>query len=136
MRTGIVSVVLSWAAVKAGSPARGDEPAKEQPTTGAASHRFLAEGRDGMVPQPGHSSGVVAVDRWGNVAAVTHSINAVLWGSTRIFVGGVSIPDSAALQQDSVKRAGPGHLQLDARSHPGLVDRVNNWHPASGRKRQ
>jgi gamma-glutamyltranspeptidase/glutathione hydrolase len=57
---------------------------------------------------PGHSDGVVVADRWGNVAAVTHSINTVLWGNTGLFVGGVSIPDSAAIQPDAVKRAGPG----------------------------
>ena len=57
---------------------------------------------------PGHSDGVVVADRWGNVAAVTHSINTVLWGDTGLFVGGVSIPDSAAIQPDAVKRAGPG----------------------------
>ena len=63
--------------------------------------------------RPGHSSGVVAADRWGNVAAMTHSINTVLWGNTGIFVGGVSIPDSAAFQQDAIKRAGPGHRLPD-----------------------
>jgi gamma-glutamyltranspeptidase / glutathione hydrolase len=55
-----------------------------------------------------HSSGVVVVDRWGNVAAVTHSINTAIWGKTGIFVGGVSIPDSAAFQQEAIKEAGPG----------------------------
>jgi gamma-glutamyltranspeptidase / glutathione hydrolase len=67
-------------------------------------------------PRPGHSSGVVVVDRWGNAAAVTHSINTVLWGNTGIFVGGVSIPDSAAFQQDAIKRAGPGHRLPDPMS--------------------
>jgi gamma-glutamyltranspeptidase/glutathione hydrolase len=46
----------------------------------------------------GHSSGVVAVDRWGTVAAVTHSISTAVWGKTGIFVGGVSISDSASFQ--------------------------------------
>jgi gamma-glutamyltranspeptidase/glutathione hydrolase len=57
---------------------------------------------------PSHSDGVVVADRWGNVAAITHSINTTLWGDTGLFVGGVSIPDSAAIQPDAVKRAGPG----------------------------
>jgi gamma-glutamyltranspeptidase/glutathione hydrolase len=57
---------------------------------------------------PRHSSGVVAVDQWGNVAAVTHSINTVLWGNTGLFVDGVSIPDSAAFQQKAIKEVGPG----------------------------
>jgi gamma-glutamyltranspeptidase/glutathione hydrolase len=65
---------------------------------------------------PAHSSGVVAVDRWGNVAAVTHSINAVLWGATGIFVGGISIPDSASFQQEAMKRAGPGNRLPDPMS--------------------
>ena len=79
--------------------------------------------QDGRVAQCGqarkcearsnHSSGVVAVDRWGNVAAVTHTCNAVVWGNTGIFVGGVSIPDSASFQQVAIKRAGPGHRLPD-----------------------
>jgi len=55
-----------------------------------------------------HSDGVVAVDRLGNIAAVTHSANAILWGSTGIFVDGVSVPDSASFQQMAVREAGPG----------------------------
>ena len=45
-----------------------------------------------------------------------------LWGNTGIFVGGVSIPDSAAFQQDAIKRAGPGHRLPDAMS-PLIVTR-------------
>jgi gamma-glutamyltranspeptidase/glutathione hydrolase len=71
---------------------------------------------------PKHSSGVVAVDRWGNVAALTHSINTVAWGSTGIFVGGVSIPDSASFQQEAVKHAGPGNRLPDAMA-PLIVTR-------------
>ena len=61
----------------------------------------------------GHSSGVVAVDRWGNVAAVTHSCNAVIWGNTGIFVGGISVPDSASFQQEAIKQVGPGNRLPD-----------------------
>ena len=53
------------------------------------------------------------MDRWGNVAAVTHTINTALWGNTGIFVDGVSIPDSASFQQEAIKRAGPGHRLPD-----------------------
>ena len=60
-----------------------------------------------------HSDGVVAVDRWGNMAAVTHSINTVLWGRTGIIVDGVSIPDSAAIQVEAVAAAGPGNRLPD-----------------------
>jgi gamma-glutamyltranspeptidase / glutathione hydrolase len=79
-------------------------------------------GGPGAKGRPGHSSGVVAVDRWGNVAAVTHTINTALWGNTGIFVGGVSIPDSAAFQQDVIKQAGPGHRLPDPMS-PTIVAR-------------
>jgi gamma-glutamyltranspeptidase/glutathione hydrolase len=59
--------------------------------------------------KPGeHSAAVVTVDRWGNVAAVVHTINALWWGETGIFVDGVSVPDSATHQQHLVARAGPG----------------------------
>jgi len=72
--------------------------------------------------QPGHSSGVVVVDRWGNVAAVTHSINTVLWGNTGIMVAGISIPDSAAFQQEAIKQVGPGKRLPDPMS-PLIVTR-------------
>jgi gamma-glutamyltranspeptidase/glutathione hydrolase len=58
-------------------------------------------------PRPEHSDAVVAVDRWGNVAALTHTINTNLWGETGIFVGGVSVPDSASFQREQVREAGP-----------------------------
>src|SRR5262247_2866758 len=49
-----------------------------------------------------HSAGVVAVDGKGNMAAVLHTINTVLWGTTGIFVDGISIPDSATFQQSQI----------------------------------
>ena len=48
---------------------------------------------------PHHSNAIVVVDKDGNIAAVTHTINAVIWGDTGIVVGGIPIPDSAAFQQ-------------------------------------
>jgi gamma-glutamyltranspeptidase/glutathione hydrolase len=59
-------------------------------------------------PEGGHSDGVAAVDAQGNVAAVSHTINSFAWGTTGIFVGGVSIPDSACFNQADMKRVGPG----------------------------
>jgi gamma-glutamyltranspeptidase / glutathione hydrolase len=59
-------------------------------------------------PNSGHSDAVVVVDRWGNVAALTHTINTSLWGETGIFVDGVSIPDSASIQRQQVYEIGPG----------------------------
>jgi gamma-glutamyltranspeptidase / glutathione hydrolase len=55
-----------------------------------------------------HSAGVVAVDGQGNVAAVLHSINTAVWGTTGIFVDGISIPDSASFQQSQIARIKPG----------------------------
>jgi gamma-glutamyltranspeptidase / glutathione hydrolase len=67
-----------------------------------------------------HSAGVVAVDGKGNMAAVLHSINAELWGTTGIFVDGVSIPDSAAFQQYQIARIKPGDRLPDA-TYPIIV---------------
>ena len=60
-------------------------------------------GRDGS-----HSSGVVAVDERGNVAAVVHTINTWNWGATGIFVDGISISDVGCWAQRSITDAGPG----------------------------
>ena len=48
------------------------------------------------------------VDKDGNVAAITHTINSVIWGDTGIVVGGVPIPDSAAFQQARLVTVKPG----------------------------
>ena len=64
---------------------------------------------DGAMSSPGgHSDGVLAMDAEGNVAAIGHTINTAMWGTTGIFVGGVSIPDSATYQQERIREAGPG----------------------------
>ncbi|MBN1223626.1 MAG: gamma-glutamyltransferase [Candidatus Aminicenantes bacterium] len=55
-----------------------------------------------------HSDAVVAVDQYGNVAAVCHSINTTWWGTTGIFIDGISIPDSACFQQQLINTVGPG----------------------------
>jgi len=71
----------------------------------------LGEVRD--PPQPvdtHHSDSVVVVDRWGNVAALVHTINTVLWGTTGIVVGGIPISDAAGFQQASIAMIKPGHL--------------------------
>jgi gamma-glutamyltranspeptidase/glutathione hydrolase len=60
-----------------------------------------------------HSAGVVAVDQWGNVAAVVHSINTLHWGSTGIFVDGVSVNDSAWVNLPLVMTVGPGERVPD-----------------------
>jgi gamma-glutamyltranspeptidase/glutathione hydrolase len=69
---------------------------------------------------PKHSAAVVAVDRWGNMAAVVHSINTVGWGKTGIMVDGISIPDSAWFQQKQIFRAGPG-TRLPDPTNPCII---------------
>jgi gamma-glutamyltranspeptidase / glutathione hydrolase len=57
---------------------------------------------------PHHSDAIVVVDRWGNIAALTHSINTLLWGTTGMVVGGIPIPDAAGLQQERLAAINPG----------------------------
>jgi gamma-glutamyltranspeptidase/glutathione hydrolase len=71
-----------------------------------------------------HSDAVVVVDRWGNVAALTHTNNANLWGETGLFVDGVSIPDAATLQREQIREAGPGRRLPDTMG-PVIVLRGN-----------
>ena len=53
---------------------------------------------------------VVVVDEEGNVAAAQYSIYTLLWGTTGIFVGGVSIPDTGCFLQHQILETGPGEL--------------------------
>lgn len=55
-----------------------------------------------------HSDAVVAIDRWGNIAALVHSSNTTVWGTTGIFVDGISIPDPASFQQSLIVQTRPG----------------------------
>jgi gamma-glutamyltranspeptidase / glutathione hydrolase len=71
-------------------------------------------------PARNHSSSVVAVDEQGNVAALLHSCNCLLWGTTGIFVDGISIPDAATFQQAGISRAGPG-TRLPEATNPVIV---------------
>jgi gamma-glutamyltranspeptidase/glutathione hydrolase len=57
---------------------------------------------------PHHSNSIVVIDREGNIAAITHTINAVIWGDTGIVVDGIPIPDSAAFQQARLANVKPG----------------------------
>jgi gamma-glutamyltranspeptidase / glutathione hydrolase len=71
----------------------------------------LDEVRDPPQPEDTHhSDSVVVVDRWGNVAALVHTINTVLWGTTGIVVGGIPISDAAGFQQASMATIKPGDL--------------------------
>jgi len=56
----------------------------------------------------GHSDFVLTADDHGNIAAVCHSINTALWGTTGIVVDGIAIPDPATFQQNALARLVPG----------------------------
>jgi gamma-glutamyltranspeptidase / glutathione hydrolase len=73
-----------------------------------------------IAPGSQHSSGVIAVDAQGNVASILHTINTELWGTTGIFIDGISIPDSAAIQQREIAQAGPGK-RLPEGTNPLIV---------------
>lgn len=70
---------------------------------------------------PKHSDAIVAVDEQGNVAALLHTINTVLWGENGIFVDGISVPDSASFQQPQVESSGPGSRLRALFSHSPLI---------------
>ena len=62
----------------------------------------------GAEATPKHSNAVVVIDKEGSIAAITHTINTVIWGDTGIVVGGVPLPDSAGFQQSALARLKPG----------------------------
>ena len=45
-------------------------------------------------PAFNHSDSIVVIDKFGNIAAMTHSINTHFWGGTGIIVDGVPLPDA------------------------------------------
>lgn len=67
-----------------------------------------------------HSDTAVAIDRWGNMTAIVHSINCVVWGKTAIIVDGVSIGDPAVNQKAIIAQAGPG-ARLPDPTEAGLL---------------
>lgn len=80
-----------------------------------------------------HSNALVVVDRDGNIAVMTHTINSVIWGDTGIVVGGIPVPDSAGFQQLRMVDVKPGDrlpneiadtLVLDANHRPVLAGAV------------
>jgi gamma-glutamyltranspeptidase / glutathione hydrolase len=98
-------------------------PSRLQPGTTDALWSALQGGKVPMVKAIAateHTASVVAVDAKGNVAAVVHSINTVNWGSTGLFVEGISIPDSASFQQRVIASLPPG-ARLPETTHPGVV---------------
>jgi gamma-glutamyltranspeptidase / glutathione hydrolase len=59
-------------------------------------------------PEGHHSAAVVAVDKWGNVAALVHSCNCELWGDTGIVVDGIPIPNAGGIYQYKLATVQPG----------------------------
>jgi gamma-glutamyltranspeptidase/glutathione hydrolase len=98
--------------------------------TRATAEALWKAAQDGRIPSalvPGgtpsdHSEGIAVVDRWGNVVAMTHTINTGAWGNTGINVDGISIPDSAKFQQVQIANAGPG-VRLPDPTSPLIVTR-------------
>ena len=71
-------------------------------------------------PAGHHSDDVVAIDKEGNIAAITQSINCVDWGRTAINIDGISIGDPGSFQQAAIARAGPG-TRLPAPTETGIL---------------
>lgn len=71
------------------------------------SKQVLEKWQSYMRTRPSHSDGVVVVDKAGNVAALVHTINTLLWGMG-LFVDGITLPDIGALQQDLIRQVGVG----------------------------
>jgi gamma-glutamyltranspeptidase/glutathione hydrolase len=75
---------------------------------------------NGDTQGPKHSDDVVAVDKDGNIAAITHSINCVDWGKTAIAIDGVSIGDPGSFQQAQIAKVKPG-ARLPAPTETGIL---------------
>ncbi len=84
----------------------------------AAQHRIWTTA--GSSAEGSHSSAVLAADAEGNVVAMTHTINTITWGTTGIFVDGVSISDPAKLYASRADAAGPGG-RISTDSNPMMV---------------
>jgi gamma-glutamyltranspeptidase / glutathione hydrolase len=74
------------------------------------------------VPPGSHSDYVIAADPQGNLAAVCHSANTAIWGTTGIVVQGIPLPDPAAFQQPLLATLAPGaHLPMPV--NPAIATR-------------
>ena len=116
-----LSRILTWVGITSNSPAALEalratgvdtSPAgRLTPAYARAVAPALATLLTGRVPSPAsnHSAAVVVVDQWGDVAALVHSSNSVVWGSTGIVVGGVPIPDAGGVMASRLMQIEPGH---------------------------
>ena len=57
---------------------------------------------------PRHSAGCVVIDRWGNIAALVHTIESMPFGQTGIVVGGIPLSGVAGIQQGQLAATRPG----------------------------
>jgi gamma-glutamyltranspeptidase/glutathione hydrolase len=115
-----LSRILTWVSITSYSPnalealrATGVDTspaARLTPAYARAIAPVLATLLTRPVPPPAsnHSAAVVVVDQWGNVAALVHSSNSVVWGSTGIVVGGVPIPDAGGVMAARIMQLEPG----------------------------
>jgi gamma-glutamyltranspeptidase/glutathione hydrolase len=65
-------------------------------------------GKTPISDAPPHSDAIIVIDRWGNVAALGHTIYTAIWGTTGIVVGGIPIPDAGGFQQARLATIKPG----------------------------
>lgn len=82
---------------------------------GALPFRFMKQ-------EPRHSDVVIVADEDGNIAAVSHSINSVLWGKTAIVVDGITIADTGSFSQSVIARTRPGD-RLPGPAQVGILTR-------------
>jgi gamma-glutamyltranspeptidase/glutathione hydrolase len=71
-------------------------------------------------PEGHHSDDVVVIDKDGNIAAITQTINCVDWGRTAINIDGISIGDPGSFQQAAIARIPPGS-RLPAPTETGIL---------------
>lgn len=84
-----------------------------EPTVDSAALIGLLDALGDAQTPGGHSDYVIAIDADGNMAALCHSINTAMWGTTGIVVDGIPIPDPAAFQQSALAQITPGdHLPM------------------------
>ncbi len=89
----------------------GNCRARVSPAYGAAAAPAMAAilgGTADPAPEGHHSASVVAVDRWGNVAALIHSSNTPVWGDSGMVVGGIPIPVPAGTYRHLLAAIVPG----------------------------
>lgn len=111
-----LATILGWSpevgrAIRQRLGIGGDCASRLKPDFGASAAGKLEMllGGDAQPAAGHHSASVVAIDRWGNVAALVHSSNTPLWGDTGLVVDGVPIPAPAGLYRDALTRLVPGN---------------------------